>query len=102
MNVGSRASPDQRHSLQNVEEVQKNKEKNPDAKRMSDILYVTTGFGTQYLGSMDHPKAMGDVMESLIGAVFCDTNHDIAKTYPVCVSGKDSSLHSLPDQVLLP
>jgi dsRNA-specific ribonuclease len=66
-----------------VEEVLKTKAKNPDAKCMSDILYVVTGFGTQYLGAMDHPKAMGDVIESLIGAVYCDTGHDIAKTYPV-------------------
>lgn len=55
----------------------------PAANSMSDILYVVTGFGTGYLGSMDHPKALGDLFESLIGAVYCDSGFDLVKTYPV-------------------
>ena len=66
-----------------MEEVKEKKAAHPAASRMSDILYVVTGFGTGYLGSMDHPKALGDLVESLVGAVFCDSGFNIAKTYPV-------------------
>lgn len=53
------------------------------AANMSDILYMVTGFGTGYLGAMDHPKALGDVFESLLGAVFVDTGFDLVRTLPV-------------------
>jgi dsRNA-specific ribonuclease len=77
--------------MQVVDDFKDKKARHPAASRMSDILYMVTGFGTGYLGSMDHPKALGDIVESLIGAVFVDTGFDLCQTLPVC----SSLLHGL-------
>jgi hypothetical protein len=53
------------------------------APGMSDILYMATGFGSGHLSAMDHPKALGDVVEAAIGAVLVDTDFDLAATFPV-------------------
>ena len=56
------------------------------APNMSDILYVITGCGCGYMAHMDCPKALGDVMEAAIGAVYVDCGMDLTKVYPVRVS----------------
>lgn len=53
------------------------------AAGMSAILFIITGCGMGYMGSMEHPKALGDVVESAVGAVFVDSGMSLAKTYPV-------------------
>lgn len=53
------------------------------APSMSTILFIITGCGMGYMGSMEHPKALGDIVESAIGAVYLDTGMSLAKTYPV-------------------
>jgi hypothetical protein len=69
------------HRLQTVDEKMKLKEQ--VAPTMSTMLYVITGCGMGYMTSTEHPKALGDIMESAIGAVFLDTGMDVNKTYPV-------------------
>lgn len=63
---------------------QKLAQKQKAAPDMSDLLYVITGCGMGYMGSMEHPKCLGDIMESAIGAVYLDTGMDVGRTYPVC------------------
>lgn len=53
------------------------------APKMSTLLYVITGCGMGYMSSIEHPKALGDIMESAIGAVYLDSGMDISATYPV-------------------
>eukprot|EP00892_Ulva_mutabilis_P000531 jgi/Ulvmu1/10479/UM064_0016.1 len=57
------------------------------AAGMSTILFIITGCGMGYMGSLEHPKALGDVVESAIGAVYLDSGCSLAKTYPVCRGG---------------
>ena len=88
------------------------------APQMSTLLYVITGCGMGYMSSIEHPKALGDIMESAIGAcsqeiacmqnmtcccsqaarrerlcaagaVYLDTGMDISATYPVCSSAHE-------------
>jgi len=56
---------------------------NPATRAMSDVLYVITGCGMGYMGSMEAPKQLGDVLEALIGAVYKDSGDDLLATYPV-------------------
>jgi len=41
------------------------------APSMSTILFIITGCGMGYMGSMEHPKALGDIVESAIGHPAC-------------------------------
>jgi dsRNA-specific ribonuclease len=60
-------------------------QKEKAAPDMSDLLYVITGCGMGYMGFMEHPKCLGDIMESAIGAVYLDTGMNMSLTYPVCL-----------------
>ena len=52
-------------------------------KNISDILYMVNGFGSGHLAALDHPKALGDVVEALIGATLLDTGFDLVATSKV-------------------
>lgn len=54
------------------------------APGMSNVLYIMTGCGKGYMAAHEHPKALGDLVESVVGAVFVDTGLSLARTYPVC------------------
>ena len=69
-----------------MQEIQKKlelKASNQVTRDMSVILYVITGCGMGYMGSMTAPKQMGDVLEALIGAMFLDTSCNMNTVYPV-------------------
>ena len=53
------------------------------APQMSSLLYIITGCGMGYMAALQHPKALGDVVEASIGAVFVDSGCDLNATYPV-------------------
>lgn len=53
------------------------------APSMSSLLYVITGCGMGYMAALQHPKALGDIVEASIGAVFVDSGCDLDATYPV-------------------
>lgn len=57
--------------------------KDKQAPGMSTLLYVLTGCGRGHLTSLAHPKALGDLLEAAIGAVFLDTGKSLSATYPV-------------------
>lgn len=69
--------------IQRVEQVLDKKAAHPTARNMSEIAYLVTGFGSGLMSAMDHPKALGDVLESLIGAVLVDSDFSLDKAHQV-------------------
>ena len=69
--------------VQRVNGVLAKKAAHPMAESMSEILYLVTGFGSGLMSAMDHPKALGDVLESLVGGVLMDSGFDLAKVHQV-------------------
>lgn len=52
------------------------KEQHPHGRNMGIIQYLLTAGGWD-MQTLDHPKALGDVLEATIGAVAVDCNYDM-------------------------
>lgn len=49
--------------------------------------------------SIDVPKVLGDIFESIVGAVYLDSNMNLLKTWDVVYSLMDTDLHKLMNKV---
>ena len=56
------------------------KDHNVSSQQVSEIAYLVTGLGTGHISPMaSMPKALGDILESLIGAVLLDSHMNLAQ-----------------------
>lgn len=71
---------------------------------LDQIILLDTEDDTKAAESVDVPKVIGDIFESLIGAIFLDSGLDLAKTWDVIYGLMKSEIHefmiNVPKQIV--
>lgn len=76
-----------RPCVQVVQEKLHEKAEHPEGRHMGVMQYLLTAGGWD-MQTMDHPKALGDILEAAFGAVTLDCGHDMPQILQVCNSAR--------------
>ncbi|KAG5680087.1 hypothetical protein PVAND_009613 [Polypedilum vanderplanki] len=70
-------------------------------KVTDDVILLTTDEETSSAEAVNVPKVLGDIFESIIGAVFCDSNNSLSKTWNVIYNLMKEEIHEFISNVPL-